>query len=141
MAKAGLDPRIARRLELLLARAGARYEHSAAVPRVPNFIAEYMPMAAASGQINIYGEMAAQNDTLLRVNLTSDTPEIIVKVWSIAFARTNAIRNRSARLITQDGVVDFEFRFDGQGRAEFRLGQTEDIEQALSRQFRIEIYQ
>lgn len=140
MAKSGIDPRIARRLELLIARASARHEHGLAAPIVPNFVAQYLPMAAAAGQLNIYGEMAAQNDTLLRISLESDAPEILVKVWSIAFARTNAIRNRLARLITQDGVVDFEFRFDGQGRAEFRLSQTENVEQALAKQFRIEIF-
>lgn len=132
--------RVKRRLELLLARAVARQEFAAVVPTSIAHRALFIPLAASSGSVAIYGEMTADDDSLLKIKIEAANTEILITIGAIGFVRTNILRNKTASLRSEDGEVNFAFRFDSGGRAEFALTKSNFVEEALSHGFAIEVF-
>lgn len=120
---------IAERIQLEMLRASTRArvtDHSPSWQEVT-----FRPLAAAPKDETLPKEVAADEDRLMSIGYTLHETGIAVKVKAVGFARSNAVRKRPARFVSQDGKIDYLFRFDVHGVAEFQLTREAHVLEAL----------
>jgi len=98
----------------------------------------FRPLAAAADAA-LPESLLAQNDPLVAITVQADDAHITLLIASQGFSRTQALRNRAARLWNEDGSIDLFFAFDGQGRGQVSVPRTDAVEHALSGQFTLDV--
>lgn len=113
--------RVLRRLRLQFARAHAIEERRQAGGAGAALSVSFLPRAAQAGEIRLSRGMIADDDPLVMIDFEPDSTGIAVTVSAIGAARAEELADKEARLVSNNGKVDYAFRFDAIGVARFRL--------------------
>ena len=107
-----------------------------AAPSFQSF--RFAALAARAGGMRLPPRIPSTNDSLVAVEFQPDTTGIAVTVAAEGMLRVRQVRQREARLVSDNGIVDYAFRFDARGQAAFRLSNDQDVVDALLAGFTIE---
>lgn len=128
---------IARRIRMEALRARARAE--VRLPLAEPVRVVFTALAAAGSELALPDQLLAQNDPLISISCARDHGEITLNIATQGFARTDALRNRVARLFSADGTIDEMFVFDSGGQAQLKLADSTVVVTALNTSFSLDV--
>ncbi|MDW3184286.1 hypothetical protein [Roseobacter sp.] len=126
-AKAGLVAR----LNVKFAQAHAELDEHLNDLGTHTEVLAFVPMAAKTSDTSLPAETTSPDDDNMVVKLQAEGNSLRLSIESLGFTRAQEVAGRFANVRSQDGLLNYDFRFDKMGCGSVLLADTPDVRRAL----------